>query len=94
MGPLVVVVAVESLDLGLEPVQCLRGPVAGEPLLLGLVESLDLAAGLRVVGPGVVEDDAEPAQEAFEGDLAVTTGFAGEDGTVEFLRDVKPLRVA
>jgi hypothetical protein len=38
--------------------QCLElgqggGGMGCEPFLLGLVETLDLAAGLRMVGPGV-----------------------------------------
>lgn len=36
--------------------------LGGEPLLLGLLVSLDLAAGLGMVGAGVVEPDPEPAE--------------------------------
>jgi hypothetical protein len=53
-----------------------------EPLLLGLLESLDLAAGLRMVGPGVVEADPESAEFDLEGDAAAAAGCAGEDGAV------------
>jgi hypothetical protein len=70
------------------------GWLRGEPLLLGLLEPFDLAAGLGVVGPGVVEPDAEAAELDLEGDAAAAALPAGEDRTVEFLTDVKPLRVA
>jgi hypothetical protein len=53
-----------------------------EPLLLGLLEALDLAAGLRVVGPGVVEADPESAEFDLENDCAAAAGRAGEDGAV------------
>src|SRR4029453_5661971 len=49
-------------------------------LLLGLVESLHFAAGLGMVGPGVVEGDPEPAQPELEGDLAGAAVLAGEGG--------------
>jgi len=44
--------------------------LGGEPLLLGLLESLHLSAGLRVVCAGVVEPDAQPSQLDLEGDPA------------------------
>jgi hypothetical protein len=45
-------------------------------------EALDLAAGLRVVRPGVAEDHAAGAQGRFEGDLAVAAVTAGEHRAV------------
>jgi hypothetical protein len=45
-----VVVVPEPVELGLELGDLRRGRLPGEPALLGLVEALDLAAGLRVVG--------------------------------------------
>ena len=45
------------------------------------METLDLAAGLRVVRGGVLEDDPQPLQLGLEQDLAVA-GLAAVDGTV------------
>jgi hypothetical protein len=55
------------------------GWLGGEPLLLGLLEPLHLPAGLRVVGPGVVEPDAQSPELDLEGDPAAAAGNAGED---------------
>ena len=64
-----VVVAAEGVELGLQLAQGGgRGGWLGEPLLEGLVEPFDLAAGLRVVGPGVAEEDAAGVQGDLEGD--------------------------
>jgi hypothetical protein len=54
-----VVVSDEAIDLGLE--LCDRGGprLLAEKLLEGLVEALDLAAGLGVIGPRVLVVDAE-----------------------------------
>jgi len=38
------------------------------------VKAFDLAAGLRVVGPGVVKADAAGGEGDLEGDAAVTAG--------------------
>ena len=46
-----------------------------QPFLEGLVESFDLAAGLRVVGPGVPEADATLVQGDLEGDAARGRGI-------------------
>jgi hypothetical protein len=43
------------------------------------VEAFDLAAGLRVLGAGVVEPDAEPAEFDLQGDASAAAGQAGED---------------
>ena len=49
----------EPVELALELLDGGRTRLARQPLLLGLVEPLDLAAGLRVVHRGVAEGDAE-----------------------------------
>jgi len=54
-----VVVAGEAVQLGLEGFDRGGGFLFGEPFLLGLVEPFDLAAGLGVVGAGVVKADPE-----------------------------------
>jgi hypothetical protein len=56
--------------------------LGGEPFLLGLLEALDLPAGLRMVCAGVVEPDPEPAELDLQGDSAAAAGEPGEDGTV------------
>jgi hypothetical protein len=48
----------------------------------GLVEALDLAAGLRVVGPRAAVSDAEFAEGDLQGGAAVAALFGGEDGPV------------
>ena len=53
-----VVVAGESVQLVLQPGGCGRRRLCGEPFLLGLVEPFHLAAGLRMVGPGMADPDA------------------------------------
>lgn len=53
-----VVVRRELIELGLEGLERYRGRLLGQVLLLGLVESLDLATGLGVVWPGVLGPDA------------------------------------
>jgi hypothetical protein len=59
VGPLVVVVAGEGVELGLELGDGGGGGLAGEPFFEGLVVALDLAAGLGVVGAGVPEADPQ-----------------------------------
>jgi len=68
--------------------------VSGEVSLEGVVEAFDLPAGLWVVGPGVDEHDASAVQGDLEGDATLTAVTAGEYGPVEFLMDVKPLRLS
>lgn len=46
-----VVVVAEPVELGLELADGGGGLLVAEPLLLGLVETLDLATGLGMVGP-------------------------------------------
>jgi hypothetical protein len=86
-----VVVAGEPVELALQSAQGGRRRLGGQPFLLGLVEPFDFAAGLRMVGPGVVEFDPEDTQLNFQGDAALAALFGGEDRTIEFLTDVKPL---
>ena len=45
------------------------------------MEALNLAAGLRVIRRGVLEDNAEALELQFQEDLAATSP-AGEDGGV------------
>jgi hypothetical protein len=77
-----VVVAGEPVELVLQPGHRGGAGLGGQPFLLGLVEPLDLAAGLGMVGPGVAESDAVQAELDFERDAALTALFRGEDGPV------------
>ena len=81
---------------------CLGGPggsprggagLRGEPFLEGLVEPFHLAAGLRMIGPGVADPDPAQAQLDLQSDPALAAQFAGEHCTVEFLTDVKLRRL-
>jgi hypothetical protein len=83
-----VVVGLEPVELGLQRGDAGRSALAGEPLLEGLVEALDLAAGLGVVGAGVLVVDAEGDQLEFDG-AGPVAALGGEDGPVEFLIVVK-----
>lgn len=51
MGPKLVVVTDEAVELGLQLLLGGRGVLAGQVLLQRLVEALHLAAGLGVIGP-------------------------------------------
>ena len=82
MGSDLVVVAAEGVELRLQLAGGGRWWLLLQPFLEGLVESFDLAAGLRVVGPGVVEADAARVQGDLEGDAPVAAGSAGEHGAV------------
>ena len=62
--------------------QRLGGGLVGEPALLGLVEALDLAAGLGVVRPGVPNAHPEGDELELESDPAAAAGDTGEDGAV------------
>jgi hypothetical protein len=84
-----VVVVGEPVQLRLQAGDGVGGFLFGQPLLLGLVEAFDLAAGLRVVGAGVGVADPEQAEVDLDGDPAGAAGFAGEDCAVEFLGVVK-----
>ena len=82
MGSDGVVVALEPVELALQGREVCCGWLRAEPLLLGLVESFDLALGLGVVGPGVVQSDAEQVELDLEGDASAAAGVAGVDGSV------------
>ena len=62
----VVVVVTKRVELKLELGHGACWRLLAQEALEGLVEALDLAAGLRVIGRGVFEDDAEPLQLEFE----------------------------
>ena len=51
VGPLLVIDVAERIKLGLQRGQGADARLLGQPALEGLVEALDLSAGLRVVGP-------------------------------------------
>ena len=70
VGPLGVVVQPELVQLGLQLGHGAGPRLGREPLLLGLMERFDLAAGLRVVGAGVVEPDTEDAELDLQRDPA------------------------
>jgi hypothetical protein len=55
------------------------------------VEPLHLAAGLRMVGPGVADPDPAQPKLNLQSDPAVAALLRGEDRTIEFLTDVKLL---
>jgi hypothetical protein len=79
--PDLVVVVTEPVELGLELLDRSRLVLAGEEALQGLMEPLDLATGLRVVGAGV--DKADPEPRALELERAPpATGRRGEHCTV------------
>ena len=64
--PVVVVVGAEGVELELELGERPRGRLAGQEALEGLVKAFDLAAGLGVVGGGVLGEDAEALQLGLE----------------------------
>jgi hypothetical protein len=66
MGPVVVVKGTEAVGLELELGEGARGWLAGQEALEGLVEAFDLAAGLGVVGGGMLGEDAEGLQLGFD----------------------------
>jgi hypothetical protein len=91
VGSHLVVVVAEAIELGLESGDGGGSALLGQPLLEGLVEAFDLAAGLGVVGAGVLVVDAEGEQLELDG-AGPSAGFGGEDGAVEFSRSVKWVR--
>jgi hypothetical protein len=76
-----VVVGDEALDLCLQPRQRVRLTLRRQVLLERLVEALDLAAGLRVVGARVLLEDAERDQLGLDR-AAPVTGRCGVDRAV------------
>ena len=81
MGSLVVVVPTKRVKLKLEFGNRARWSLLAQKALDGLMETFDLAAGLRMVGGGVFEDDAEALELEFQKDLAAS-GLGGEDGSI------------
>src|SRR5207249_11629901 len=81
VGPAVVVVVAKGVELELELGQRASWRLPAEKALEGLVEALDLAAGLRVGGGRVFEGDPEAFEFQLEQDPA-SPGPAGEDGGV------------
>lgn len=77
-----VVVAAELIKLGLELSDGDRAGLSVEPFLQGLVESFDLAAGLRVIGAGMGEPDPASVTGDLQGDPAAAAGSAGEHRAV------------
>jgi hypothetical protein len=77
-----VVVAGKPVPLSLEFDDRAGGGLAGEPFLQGLTESLDLAAGLGMVGAGVPEADVQGGELDLQGDPAAAARGAGEDRAV------------
>src|SRR5260370_6561330 len=73
-----VVVVAKGVELKLEVSEGACWGLLMQEAVESLVEALDLAAGLRMVGRGVLEDDAETLQLEFEKDLA-PSGFGSED---------------
>jgi hypothetical protein len=95
--PVAVVGVDEGVDQRLQLGQGGRlNPLGLQPLLQGLLEPLDLPAGGRVVGSGVLLEHAQGAELVLEAVAAARA--AGEPGgkhhPVEFLRDVKRFRLA
>ena len=65
-GSKLVVDALEAVELGLQVVQGGGGGLSGEPALQGLVETFDLALGLRMVGMAVFLGDAQVGEQVLE----------------------------
>ena len=71
----------EGVELGLQLGQSSRGWLCAEPLLHGLLKSLDFALGLRVVGFAILLGDAQDDELVFETVVAVAES-GGEDKAV------------
>ena len=69
MGPVVVVVDEVIEEFVGEVVEVVEGGPVDDILVQGAPEALDLAVGLRPVGPGVAVLDAELEQHGLEGML-------------------------
>src|SRR5204862_5732819 len=81
VGPLVVVVSAEADELGLQLPNSARPAPCGQVLLQALVEALDLATGLGVIGLRVLVGDAQADELQLDGAGAVA-GLGREDGAV------------
>ena len=92
MGPILVVVGLEPIQELLQVGEVPGRSLVGEPLLQGLVEALELAQGLGVIGPGVDEGHPQGADPPLEVHHHHSVQAPGEAQAVEFLTDVKPPR--
>lgn len=81
MRAVVVVVGDEPVDLSLEFDEVDGGVLFGEIALEGLMEAFDLAAGLGVIGPGVLVGHAEGLEEGFHHHFPAPM-FGGVDAAV------------
>jgi hypothetical protein len=79
--PAAVVVEAEGVELELQLSESGGRWLPAQEALEGLMQTFNLAAGLGVVGAGVLDRDAQALELEFEEDLAAT-GVAGEDGGV------------
>ena len=82
VGRLGVVAAGGLVKLALQRPDRRSGRLDCQPFLLGLVEPFHFAAGLRVVGPGMVEfhpEDPQGTEFDLQGDPALAALFGGED---------------
>ena len=77
----VVVVIAEAVELGLQLGQGGGRGLFGEPAFEGLVEALDLAARLGVIGAGVLVVDPQPDELELDGTAAVAA-LGSEDRPV------------
>ena len=77
--PLVVVIAGELVELGLQLGEGGGGDLGAQPFLQGLLESFDFALGLGVAGPSVLLGDAQAAQFVLQ---AVAAAFAAGEPVV------------
>jgi hypothetical protein len=93
MRPDVVVVGDEAVDRPLELLLGLDVLLGRDELLERLVEAFDLAAGLGVIGPRMLDRDAQGEELLFDEAFDTEAGACREDQPVEFLRDVKRLRL-
>src|SRR5207237_4076914 len=82
VGSLLVVVAAEVVELELEVGQGLSRWLPAQVALECLVQALDLAACLGVVGGGVLDLDAQALQLQLEGDFATARATAEDGGVV------------
>lgn len=82
MGSDGVVVDAELIEQDLELTDCGGPGLADKPSLQGLVETFDLAAGLRVVRTRVGEGDSAGVEGDLQGDPSTAAGVSGEHRAV------------
>jgi hypothetical protein len=78
MRPDGVVVGLEPVQLVLQPDQSGGPGLSPQPFLLGLMEPFSLAAGLRMVRPGVVQPDPAQSELDLQRDPALAALLGGE----------------